>query len=156
MLAGTPKAKKLGDDNGCFAYALCAVRTWGGVLEHPEASHAWRLFGISKPPRKGGWVPAGDIGGFTCCVEQGNYGHKARKATWLYTYGVPLIELKWGKAPGDFLKLDQGCHSKAERKRLIKTGVVQRLSKRERAATPIEFRNLLLRMARGGRDNEIR
>jgi hypothetical protein len=32
---------KLGDDSGCFAAALAAVRKFGGVLEHPEGSHAF-------------------------------------------------------------------------------------------------------------------
>ena len=47
---------KLGDDNGCFAAALDSVRRWGGVLEHPEGSHAWRHFELNIPPRSGGWV----------------------------------------------------------------------------------------------------
>ena len=41
MLAGTKRQKKKGDDGGCFASAIAAVRKYGGVLEHPEASHAW-------------------------------------------------------------------------------------------------------------------
>jgi hypothetical protein len=35
---GTKNRKKLGDDKGCFAFALWYVRTYGGVIEHPEAS----------------------------------------------------------------------------------------------------------------------
>ena len=42
---------KLGDDNGCFAAALGSVRAFGGVLEHPEASHAWAAHGLNKPPK---------------------------------------------------------------------------------------------------------
>lgn len=81
-----PRLKK-GDDGGCFRAALDAVRAWGGVLEHPEGSHAWRAFGLNLPPRAGGWVNADFTGGWTCCVEQGWYGHRARKATWLYYCG---------------------------------------------------------------------
>lgn len=89
MLARTPRQKKLGDDGGCFAAALQAVRTYGGVLEHPEASYAWPWFGLHRPPRAGGWERADILGGWTCCVEQGHYGHRSRKATWLYLYGNP-------------------------------------------------------------------
>lgn len=143
---------KLGDDAGCFAAALASVRKFGGILEHPEGSHAWKHFGINAPPRRGGWVRAGGWvegeEGWTCCVEQGAYGHRARKATWLYAYGVPdLPELKWGKAEGDFLRLGQGFHSKEERARAVKTGSCQRLSQRQRAATPIPFRDLLISIA---------
>ena len=140
---------KLGDDAGCFAAAIAAVRRWGGVLEHPEGSHAWRHFGLNTPPRNGGWVSAGLFDpGWTCCVEQGWYGHRARKATWLYACRVDPPALHWGKAPGDFVRLDEGFHSVEERSRAIKTGACQRLSKRQRAATPAEFRDLLLSIAR--------
>lgn len=142
--------KKLGDDDGCFAAAIAAVRSWGGVLEHPEGSHAWRAFGLNCPPRGGGWIMADWEGGWTCCVEQGAYGHRARKATWLYAHGVELPSLRWGSAPGDFVRLDEGFHSIEERKRAIKTGACQRLSKNQRAATPPEFRDLLLSIAGGG------
>lgn len=148
-LKGARKAK--GDDGGCFASALAAVRQFGGVLEHPEGSHAWRHFGLNKPPRSGGWVAADFVGGWTCCVEQGAYGHRARKATWLYAHGVELPALNWGRAEGDFVRLDEGFHSKEERARAIKTGACQRLSKKQRAATPAPFRDLLLSIARTAR-----
>lgn len=141
----------LGDDDGCFAAALASVRTFGGVLEHPEGSHAWRSFALVTPPRAGGWVRADAMfghHGWTCCVEQGAYGHPARKATWLYASGVTLPDLRWGRAPGDFVRLDEGLHSAEERRRRVKQGTLQRLSKVQRASTPIEFRDLLVSIAR--------
>lgn len=150
---GGPSARvprKLGDDGGCFAAALTAVRQWGGVLEHPEASHAWRMFGLPIPDRKGGWQHGVD-GGASCCVEQGAYKHRARKATWLYAFGVDLPRLRWGRAPGDFVRLDDGYHTAEERARAVKTGAVQRLSQRQCAATPPEFRDVLLDIARSAK-----
>lgn len=154
--SGGPSAKVRrvkGDDNGCFASALASVRKWGGVLEHPEASHAWRMFDIAAPPKSGGWIRAGvHVEGWTCCVEQGHYGHKARKATWLYYVGdAPPPTMPWGSAPGDFVRLDEGFHSPEERRRAIKTGAVQRLSKRQRAATPPAFADVLIAIARTAR-----
>ena len=136
-----------GDDGGCFAAALATVRRGGGVLEHPEASYAWHHFGLNAPPRAGGWITADFLGGWTCCVEQGHYGHRARKATWLYAVDVELPELAWGSS-GIRERLDEGFHSAEERRRAVRTGVCQRLSARQRAATPIPFRDLLLGMAR--------
>jgi hypothetical protein len=46
--------KVKGDDGGCFAAALAAVRQYGGILEHPWGSHAWPHFGLNRPPREGG------------------------------------------------------------------------------------------------------
>lgn len=142
--------KTKGDDGGCFAAALAAVRQFGGVLEHPEASHAWDAFGIAKPPKSGGWIMAGDdFGGFTCCVEQGHYGHRARKATWLYVVGVDLVPLKWGPASG-CIKIEDFYRSSEERKRKRAKfpGVVEaRLSHRARLVTPDPFRDLLIRLA---------
>jgi hypothetical protein len=97
---GGPSTKTrriLGDDDGCFQAALRSVRTWGGVLEHPEASHAWAHHGLTKPPWSGGWISADLLGGWTCCVSQGKYGHRARKMTWLYYWdgkGVPPPDLQ--------------------------------------------------------------
>lgn len=150
--SGGPSAKTrraLGDDMGCFEAALKAVRKFGGVLEHPEASHAWRVHGILPPPKSGGWLIA-DAYGFTCCVEQGHYGHRARKATWLYVCGVrvdDLPNLTWGAASNK-VRLDEGYHSKEERRRAIKTGICQRLSKLQRILTPEPFRDLLISIAR--------
>lgn len=93
---------------------------------------------------------ADDRGGWTCCVEQGAYGHRARKATWLYAFRCELPVLQW-RARGDFVRLDDGYHSPEERARAVKTGACQRLSSRQRLATPEAFRDVLLAMARSAR-----
>lgn len=149
--SGGPSARErriLGDDGRCFAYALRAVREWGGVLEHPEASHAWAHFDILRPPKTGGRLRVD--GGWTCCVEQGHYGHAARKATWLYTSMPNPPELIWGPSTGR--RLDEGFHSKAERTAARAAGrsPVRRLSTAENLATPPAFRDVLLSIARGG------
>lgn len=146
---GGPSAKvrrTKGDDGGCFAAALASVRTWGGVLEHPEASSAWRAFGLIAPPHSGGWVVADDRGGWTCRIDQAHFGHRARKATWLYAVRCDLPSLPWARARSR-VRLEDGFHSAEERRRAIKTGICQRLGKRERAATPLPFRDLLLSIA---------
>lgn len=89
---------KVGDDAGCFAAALEAVRIYGGVLEHPAESLAWGWFGLPKPRSSGGWTHSLLDEGYSCYVEQGRYGHPMRKATWLYAYGLPeLPALRWGR-----------------------------------------------------------
>ena len=154
---GGPSAKVRrvkGDDDGCFASALSSVRRWGGVLEHPAHSAAWAAHGIFRPPSAGGWIAADVDGvGFTCHVEQGHYGHRARKATWLYavpvSLDVPLPTLVWG--PSSSVRLDYGYHS-AEERRLAtrhRGDPIERMGKRERTATPIPFRDLLLTLTKG-------
>lgn len=148
-----------GRDGGCFEAALAAVRRWGGVLEHPADSRAWAAFKLIAPPRSGGWVVADDCGGWTCCVEQGRYGHRAKKATWLYSVGCPLPSLAWGKdaarrfSPSWMARLAAPGATEEDRRRAVKTGVLQSLSKKQRAATPAAFRELLLSMARGVSSN---
>lgn len=136
-----------GDDAGCFASCLAAVRRWGGVIEHPEVSHAWRRFGLAAPPYDGGWVNADFVGGWTCRVEQGHYGHPARKGTWLYAFGVELPSLRWGSS-GQRQRLEAGYHTAEERRRAVKRGVVECLPHSQRSVTPPAFRDLLLAMAR--------
>lgn len=135
--------ERLGDDGGCFASALRAVRTWGGVLEHPEASQAWPYYRLIAPLRGGGWSLADEFGGWTCCVEQGHYGHRARKATWLYARLPCLPSLRWGRSVPT-IRPRPGRDPKRERR----IGAVQRMCRKERRATPVAFRDLLLSMAR--------
>jgi hypothetical protein len=141
--------KKKGDDGGCFEAALNAVRTYGGVLEHPEHSHAWAHFGLTKPPRNGGWVPADEHGAFTCCIEQGKYGHYARKPTWLIAVGCDLPELKWGRTSWTPHPDTVARMGLARAKRLGEVAAVGggRDSK-HRIGTPPELRDVLINMAR--------
>lgn len=143
-----PHQFKRGDDDGCFATALAAVRQWGGVLEHPRDSHAWEHFGLNKPPRTGGWVSAGSCGGLTCCVEQGFYGHLSRKPTWLLAYGCEPPELCWGEGPQRLHPVALAKHGYKKARRIGMMAMVGGKNKtRIREATTIEFRDLLLSIA---------
>lgn len=146
QLAGLVQARwghRIGEDGGCFASALANVRRVGGVLEHPAYSKAWTAHGLARPPRVGGWVKADDHGGWTCHVEQGHYGHLARKATWLYAVRTERPELRWGPGPAARVWISNCANNMRTR-----TGQVQRLSKKQRLATPPEFKKLLLELAR--------
>lgn len=133
--------KKRGDDGGLFAHALEQVRTWGGVLEHPAYSDAWRAFGLPRPKRGGGWV-RGKCGGFACHVEQGRYGHVAKKATWLYVFNTALPALRWGSCPDvKSQALVSWCGNRTDDTR-------PRLGKRQASASPAAFRDTLVELAR--------
>ena len=162
--SGGPSAKVrrvLGDDGGCFEAALFSVRRWGGVLEHPEASHAFGWFCLPRPSKNGGWIQHTTDGGnrlfadgrmaWSCCVEQGHYGHPARKATWLYYVGPQPPELIWGPSKG--VRLDEGFHSKAERDAARAAGrkPIKRLSTVQNIVTPTAFAELLITLAKGSR-----
>lgn len=144
-----PHQFKMGDDGECFVYALAAVRQWGGVLEHPADSHAWPWFGIARPPRAGGWIPAGDRQGWTCCVEQGHYGHISRKATWLYAVNTPRPELRWGPSGQRIHPVALARHGYEKARRIGMVAMIGGKDKtRIRNATPPAFRDLLLELAR--------
>lgn len=145
--------KKLGDDGGCFEHALASVRKWGGVIEHPWASLAWPHFGLTVPDRAGGWIMADFMGGWTCCVEQGQYGHYARKPTLLYAFGIKdLPSLKWGYNRAN---LDPAIVARMGYKRASRLGEVGGkgggTDSTSRIHTPPEFRELLISMARSVR-----
>jgi hypothetical protein len=147
-----PHQFKLGDDDGCFAAALAAVRRFGGVLEHPCDSHAWRHFGIARPTRFAGWRRADDHGGWTCYVEQGHYGHMSRKPTWLYAYGIELPELIWTRGEQRLHPVALARYGYAKARRIGMTAMVGGKDKTKiRNATPTEFRDVLIGMARSAR-----
>lgn len=129
----------VGEDGGCFSSALCNVRRCGGVLEHPAGSYAWERYGLPVPVR-GAWRRGLFDCGYVTEVSQGAYGHRARKATWLYVVGCSLPALDWSDPePEAWVSWCQN-HNGADDK--------PRLGKREASATPPAFRDLLLRLAR--------
>lgn len=145
-LAGLVEARwkhRRGEDGGAFAAALASVRAYGGVLEHPAYSDAWAAFQLPIPSRSGGWQ-RGICGGWSAHVEQGRYGHPAKKATWLYAVGCELPSLRWGyrhDARSEALVSWCGNHLRADETR-------PRVGKAAASRTPIEFRDVLLGMAR--------
>ena len=128
----------VGADGGTFAAALAAVRTFGGVLEHPAWSLAWSAHGLPLPPSGGGWVRELFGEGWACHVEQGHYGHKARKASWLYAVGVPALpSLRWGPSKATYVvSTTRGANALPE------------LSAQARRRAPEAFKMVLLSLAR--------
>lgn len=132
---------KLGQDDGCFIAALTSARRWGGVIEHPEGSYAWRHFKLPVPVR-GTWTPD-DRGGWSTVVDQARYGHRAQKRTWLYVVS--------GERPRD-LDWREGEHAPELRPRPGRRAVGSEvLSRRQRELTPPAFAELLIALARESR-----
>ena len=135
---------RVGDDGGCFKAALEAVRKYGGVLEHPANTAAWRAFGLPKP-LFGVWQRT-FCGGWVADVEQGAYGHPARKRTWLYAVcpGPPPLANEAVTASAVIGRGNTGRPEARLRGKRMVTG-------REASATPPAFRDLLIDLARWAR-----
>jgi hypothetical protein len=152
-----PHQFKLGDDDGCFESALRSVRRWGGVIEHPADSHAWKRFGLGKPGRSLGWQRGnqGAAWEFTCYVEQGHYGHVSRKPTWLYAVSTALPELAWSRLPQRLHPTALAKYGYEKARRIGMMAMIGGKRKTEiRNATTPEFRDVLLGIARTGRQAE--
>ncbi len=131
--------KRKGEDEGCFESALNAVRTYGGVLEHPAYSEAFYRYSLPIPQSGGGWQ-AGFCGGWSACMEQVRYGHRATKRTWLYAYGFDPAPMRWGYGMRGTARITWLRRGNDKRPILEDDGTS--------AATPPEFRDVLLSMAR--------
>ena len=94
--------------------------------------------------------------GRSCYVEQGHYGHRARKGTWLYAVSCSeLPELDWSKSTG--MRLDSGFHSTEERQAAMADPdykPAKRLTRAENLATPPLFADVLIDVARASREGE--
>jgi len=136
----TPAWYPGGSDGGCFSSALASVLQFGGVLEHPAFTHAWGVFGLPTPTGVGWTEHLVEARRYWVCeVWQSAYGHKARKRTWLlYSGARPPPELRWDRKPG--------THQIGWFDRNKPT-----LGKRQANATPPEFRDALIELARWSR-----
>lgn len=146
-----------GHDEGCFESALSSLRRYGGVLEHPEASLAWRRFGLLRPTvgtwtrtwmRPDEWV---------CVLDQLCWGHRARKRTWLVAVGAdrlphPRLATERQRAYLTTPRLGRrtyicsgpGASRSAE---LRKKHGIELMGRREAALTPAPFAELLVSIA---------
>lgn len=118
-------AKPREDEKDLALFAVEKVRACGGVLEHPAASTLWGAAALPKPG-----AGRDKFGGFSVAVNQSDFGHRARKATWLYCCGiepdaVPAVPAQMG----------------------LEFTVVELLPKWEREATPRMFAEWLVDLA---------
>lgn len=135
-----------GNDGGMFAHALESVRRYGGVLEHPAFTRAWKAHGLLRPlPNQ--WTRMHGSGldwpyeDWVCEVWQSAYGHLARKRTWLlYSGGEPPPPMRWDRLPGTH----QIADNKKNRSKPVLRG-------KHASATPVAFRDALLALARQSR-----
>lgn len=123
--------------------AVDQVRRWGGVLEHPRYS---RLFIAKLLPLPGELPDA--YGGITIEVDQCDFGHVARKPTWLYCVGT--------KPPPVRLPKREPTHSMANgRGQQLADGTWRkRCSAEQRRRTPPAFAEWLVELARSVRRSE--
>lgn len=137
---------RVGEDDGLFEHALTAVRRYGGVLEHPAWSLAWRHFGLQHPLSYE-WTRAFGTDEWVCSVAQGAYEHEARKQTWLLLVSAtPPPELRWQKPRGlktltRFAQRHPGDHNYARTH-------AERVRGSETHLTPVAFAEALVDLAR--------
>jgi len=136
--------KRVGDDDGCFASALKNVRHYGGILEHPAESLAWKIFNLDRPAGSG-WQRSLYENAWCCRMHQSAYGHRARKSTWLYFVGdKPPEPLDWSiGTPTMVISTSRRKTPNALPEMTDSFG--------ERLITPVAFRNKLLELARYAR-----
>lgn len=127
------KAPESEKDLGRFA--VRAVRSSGGVLEHPALSTLW---GDQKmpAPSKG----RDEFGGYTISMPQWWFGHRANKASWFY-----IVECEPAMLPEVTLKLGEADFCIRPSKSYPRLPSV---TKPEREHTPLALAEWLLETAR--------
>jgi hypothetical protein len=103
-----------------WSMAMC--RRFGGVVEHPITSRLWQAAGCLSPGVRDAH------GGVLITLQQGDFGHRAPKATGLYIVGAAV--------PATPFHLVDAA------------GRVERMCRAERERTPPQFAALLVHLAR--------
>ena len=143
-----------GDEKDCALRAVEQVRAFGGVLEHPAQSMLWSVLGLPVPIAQ----PAGmayswtDDFGFSIAVDQVEWGHVARKRTWLYIVGVDWLEVARlydarpypGRAPTHWAS---GSRGKSSRTGSPVPPGIKVCSASQRRKTPPAFADFLIEIA---------
>jgi hypothetical protein len=149
-----------GSEHDCAPRAVEQVRKWGGVLEHPAGSKLWEHCGLPTP----GECDACDLlharancrdafGGYTIELDQVEWGHVARKRTWLYLVGVPREALEAPPFPGrePTHRIGSTTLGRTDGTRYRPASNLKSASAQQRRRTPSLFAKELIRLARSAR-----
>lgn len=131
-------AKPRPDEKLLAIHAIVWIRKNGGVLEHPAGSKLWKFMDLPKP----GYLDP--YGGFTICVDQYWFGHKAQKKTLLYICGCLKMEVP--PIPLRFDRIEYTVSSKI--KKYSGRRLKKEITKAEREETPKDFAVWLVTLAK--------
>jgi len=132
-----------GTQHDCAPLALEQVRRWGGVLEHPAGSLLWDEMNLPRP----GELPD-QWGGRTIEVCQVDWGHPARKRTWLYLVRIPTpTEFPASREPTHWISGGRGREGKKAKTTPVPPGI-RVASEQMRRRTPPAFAEWLVSLAR--------
>jgi hypothetical protein len=134
------------DPADAAVHAVWQVHCYGGILEHPHGS---RLFDYCQLPKPG--APEDQFGGYTIEVCQCDWGHVARKRTWLYLCRVrrELIKLPVSREPTHWAS---GGRTPSTRKGSPVPPGIKVCSAQQRRRTPPEFARWLVDLAANARN----
>lgn len=137
-------------DADCGPIAVESVRRFGGVLEQPAGSLLFDRCGMPPP---GLLIDA--WGGFTIEVAQVEWGHPARKKTWLYLVGIPRPNIKPpspGRRPTHWVSGGR-THERKGCGGVVPPGI-KVCSAQQRRRTPPAFAEWLVELARASRRDQ--
>jgi len=117
-------------------YSIHQIRKYGGILEHPRASKLWKEMSLPT----GNEVD--EYGGYSLCINQSWWGHRAEKKTLLYIVGCPKNDL-----PDIPINFDLPPCVINSSKRKGEPGYRPEVSRYEREATPIDLAKWLVQVA---------
>lgn len=130
-------------DRDLALLAVKQVRRWGGVLEHPARS---ALFAYLPKPGE----PPDEHGGYSIEIDQCEWGHVARKRTWLYLVRVPRSALRappfFGREPTHWVSGRRSRGSSSDGA-LVPAGI-KVCSREQRNRTPERLARYLVALAR--------
>lgn len=119
-------------------WSILMIRKYGGVLEHPATSILFKTMNLPL----GNQVDS--YGGFSLCVDQSWFGHKAKKKTLLYIVGIKPSEV-----PDYSLNYNAIEYAICRNvKRSNNTILLKEVSKAEREETPLLFAEFLIKIAK--------
>lgn len=137
------------NDADCGPIAFDQVRRFGGVLEQPAGSLLFQKCGAQPPS-----IREDQYGGRTIEVCQVEWGHPARKRTWIYMVGIGGLPEIWlppfpGRQPTHWVSGGRDPNRKNGRRGggIVPAGI-KVCSAQQRRRTPPLFAEFLVGLAR--------